>query len=295
MKWHGEGTKDGKLRHPADSLTWKTFDSLHPNFASDPQNVMLGLASDEFTPFKMIGKGHSIWPAVLMTYNLTPWDCMKIPYLMLSLVIPYPSSPKSSIDIYLEPLIDKLKELWEKGLKLMMLLTNNFQTYIALLWTICNLPSYTMLSGWSTSGKSTCPICNYHTCSRYLNNSKKMCYMCHQRWLNSKHNWKKNKFFFDGTQELRGIPTPLTRSNILDILGDRKNVFGNAQKKKRKKHDPWTKKSIFFNFPYWETNLILHNLYVMHIEKNICENVIRTLLNIDRKSKEHLRARLNLV
>jgi len=52
MKWHDEGrTNDGRLRHPADSLAWKTFDSLHPNFASEPQNVRLGLASDGFTPF----------------------------------------------------------------------------------------------------------------------------------------------------------------------------------------------------------------------------------------------------
>jgi len=33
----------------------------------------------------------------------------------------------------------------------------------------------------------------------------------------------------------------------------------------------------------------------MHIEKNICENVIRTLLNIEREPKEHLRTRLDLV
>jgi len=33
----------------------------------------------------------------------------------------------------------------------------------------------------------------------------------------------------------------------------------------------------------------------MHIEKNICENVIRTLLNIKRKPKEHLRTRLHSI
>jgi len=84
-----------------------------------------------------------------------------------------------------------------------------------------------------------------------------MCYMCHRRWLDSKHKWRKYNKCFDGTQELRGTPTPLTGSNILDILGDRKNVFGNAQKRKRKKHDPWTKISIFFNLPYWKTNLLV--------------------------------------
>jgi len=297
MKWHDEGrTKDGKLRHPADSLAWKTFDSIHPNFASDPRNVRLGLASDGFTPFKMMAKGHSIWPVVLMTYNLAPWDCMKQPYLMLSLLIPGPSSPKSSIDVYLEPLIDELKELWEKGFETYDASNKEFfQAHVALLWTINDLPAYSMLSGWTTSGKLACPVCNYHTCSRYLNNSKKMCYMCHRRWLDSKHRWRKDKNCFDGTQELRGAPTPLTGSNILDILGDRKNSFGNAQKKKRKKGDPWSKLSIFFNLPYWKTNLLRHNLDVMHIEKNICENVIRTILNIERKPKEHLKARLDLV
>ena len=51
MKWHEKGRpNDGKLRHPAYSLAWKTFDSLHPDFALDPRNVRLGLASDGFNP-----------------------------------------------------------------------------------------------------------------------------------------------------------------------------------------------------------------------------------------------------
>ncbi|KAH1091801.1 hypothetical protein J1N35_019058 [Gossypium stocksii] len=33
----------------------------------------------------------------------------------------------------------------------------------------------------------------------------------------------------------------------------------------------------------------------MHIEKNICENIIGTILNIDRKSKDNLQSRLDLV
>jgi len=33
----------------------------------------------------------------------------------------------------------------------------------------------------------------------------------------------------------------------------------------------------------------------MHIENNICENVIVTLLNVDGKSKDHIKACLDLV
>jgi hypothetical protein len=34
----------------------------------------------------------------------------------------------------------------------------------------------------------------------------------------------------------------------------------------------------FFNLPYWEKLLVRHNLDVMHIEKNICESILGTLL-----------------
>ena len=52
----------------------------------------------------------------------------------------------------------------------------------------------------------------------------------------------------------------------------------------------WKRKSIFFTLPYCETNLIRNNLNVMHIEKNICDNILGTLLNIEGKSKENLKA-----
>ncbi|PKU64941.1 hypothetical protein MA16_Dca004556 [Dendrobium catenatum] len=50
----------------------------------------------------------------------------------------------------------------------------------------------------------------------------------------------------------------------------------------------------FFYLPYWEYNLLPHNLDVMHIEKNICDNFIGTLLDLE-KSKDNLQARQDLV
>ena len=38
-----------------------------------------------------------------------------------------------------------------------------------------------------------------------------------------------------------------------------------------------------------------HNFNVIHIEKNICENAVATLLNIEEKLKDNLKARLDLV
>ena len=79
--------------------------------------MRLGLASDGFNPFRTLSSTHSTWPVVLMVYNLPPWMSMKPDYFMLSLLIPGPQSPGNDIDVYLQPLIEELKELWESGVE----------------------------------------------------------------------------------------------------------------------------------------------------------------------------------
>ena len=57
----------------------------------------------------------------------------------------------------------------------------------------------------------------------------------------------------------------------------------------------WKKKSIFFELEYQKYLLLRHNLDVMHIEKNVCNNITRTVLNIPGKSKDGLATRLDLI
>ena len=59
------------------------------------------------------------------------------------------------------------------------------------------------------------------------------------------------------------------------------------------KHN-WVKKSIFWELPYWHTNLIRHNLDVMHIEKNIFDNIFYTVMDCPNRSKDNLKARLDI-
>ena len=59
-------------------------------------------------------------------------------------------------------------------------------------------------------------------------------------------------------------------------------------------HGCWNKKSIFWELPYWKDLHIHHILDVMHIEKNVCESLIGTLLNIPRKIKDGIKVRLDL-
>ncbi|XP_077237162.1 uncharacterized protein LOC143878814 [Tasmannia lanceolata] len=351
MTWHDEGrTKDGILRHPADSTAWKTLDYKYKEFGSETRNVRLGLASDGFNPFRTMSIAHSTWPVVLMPYNLPPWMCMKQPYMILSLLIPGPSSPGNDIDIYLKPLVEELKELWIDGVQTFDAARNEmFQMHAAVLWTISDFPAYANLSGWSTKGKLACPSCHKETCSQRLTHGSKQCYMGHRRFLPINHTFRSDKSGFDGTEEWRVAPIPLSGSQVLDQLqsinvtfgkkpdtsgkkptttgkkldtrgkkqdtrgkksdksGKKPNTHGKKRRREKNLNEPeenteemprkehnWKKKSIFFCLPYWESLLLRHNLDVMHIEKNVCDNVIGTLLNIEGKTKDSLKARLDL-
>jgi len=114
MRWHAEGCqKDGRLRHLGDAYAWRHFDNKYTKFASGPPNVRLCLSSNRFNPYGNMSTQYSIWPVILMTYNLPPWLCVTQPYLFLSLLIPGPKCLGNDINVFLETLIDELMELWE--------------------------------------------------------------------------------------------------------------------------------------------------------------------------------------
>ncbi|XP_028116787.1 uncharacterized protein LOC114314502 [Camellia sinensis] len=276
-------------------------------FASEPRNVRLGLAADGFNPFKAMNVSHRSWPVIIMPYNLPPWLCMKQPHMMMTLLIDGPSSPGNNIDVYLSLVVDELKELWENGVDTYDAETNQiFRMHAVLLWTINDFPAYAILSAWSTKGALACPCCNTHTRSRYLKNGRKLCYMGHRRWLNGGHKFRKASASFDGTCEFESCPTRLSGANVLQQLGPKFKLNSKRQqsskrnrkgKEKEENEDSghnWKKKSIFFELSYWEHNLIRHNLDVMHIEKNVCDNVLWTILNVDGKGKDNLNTRRDL-
>nr|GEV90828.1 reverse transcriptase domain-containing protein [Tanacetum cinerariifolium] len=69
------------------------------------------------------------------------------------------------IDVYLRPLIDDLKVLWElKGVETINVATGQtFNMRAMVLWTINDFPVRNSLSGWSWQGYNVCPTCNEDT------------------------------------------------------------------------------------------------------------------------------------
>ncbi|XP_047155998.1 uncharacterized protein LOC124827058 [Vigna umbellata] len=294
MTWHDGKKNEGMLRHPSNGEAWKHFNRKHPSFASDARNVRLGLCSDGFTPYIQASKSpYSCCPVIVTPYNLPPEMCMTKPYMFLTCIIPDPSNPKASIDVYLEPLIDDLKKLWSGVWTYDVSKKQNFLMRAALMWTISGFPAYDMLSGWSTHGRLACPHCMEHTKSFSLSYGRKNSWFdCHRRFLRMDHMFRKNKKAFRKGEVETDLPPPrlnpsqvwrrvkhfpkVTESGINRIEG-----FGEWHN--------WTKRSIFWDLSYWKDNLLRHNLDVMHIEKNFFDNIFNTVMNVGEAKGEFLR------
>ena len=117
MWWHKYKrveTEDA-LRHPTDVEGWKHFDSEFHDFAIEPRNAHLGLTSNKFNLLGHMNTSYSMWHVMLIMYNFSPWKCMKELNFFMPLLISGPKSPCKKINVYLQPLLEELKNLWTFG------------------------------------------------------------------------------------------------------------------------------------------------------------------------------------
>ncbi|GKV02853.1 hypothetical protein SLEP1_g15237 [Rubroshorea leprosula] len=224
-----------KIFHPACGEAWKHFDSTHPEFASEPRNVRLGLCTDWFTPFGHSASPYSCWPIFVLVYNLPPTMCMKQEYVFLSLIIQGPQSPGKNIDVMLRPLIDDLKQLWYSRVQTYDSFRRQyFLIKAALMWTISDLPGYGMLSGWSTHGKLACPYCMENSKAFWLEHGRKTSFFdCHRQFLPPDHPFRSNKnHFIKGRSENGTMPERLSGDEMHSRIHWLPNVlFGKPPQK----------------------------------------------------------------
>ena len=109
---------------------------------------------------------------------------MKSQFSMLTLLIDSLRQPEKDNDVYLQPLIDELKDLWNKEVRTFdSYKDNSFNMRVVLLWTINDFPTYGELFGCKTKGNFSCLCCGPNIDSLRLQNGKKHVYMVHRRWL----------------------------------------------------------------------------------------------------------------
>jgi len=218
------------------------------------------------------------------------------------MVIPGLSSPGRNIDVCLRPLIDELTQLWSsKALNYDISRKHNFVMRAAMMWTINDFPAYGMVSGWSTHGKLRCPYCmENNKAFTLINGGKASFFYCHRHFLPLNHRYRKNRndFFIDRVEK-DVAPPRLSGEELFDVVSEYGDIVFGLQSGKQKfpgfglSHN-WVKRSIFWELPYWKSNLLRHNLDVMHIEKNMFENIFNTVMDVKGKTKDNIKARLDV-
>ncbi|GJQ92942.1 transposable element [Tanacetum coccineum] len=248
---------------PADSQAWHTIDEKFPEIAEDTRNLRLGISADG-VDVNTGNRHHSVWPVLTVIYNLPPWLCMKRKFINLSVLIS--GYPGNDIDVFLEPLVDDLHTLFETGVD-------------------------TRFKGCVVCGKDT-------NCVR-LSASSKQSYIGHRRYLPYNHPFRKQKKAFNGQQEFLQAPIPMTGEQIYnEIQKQKRNTTeeeGSSSQVNGQNGVYWKKFNIWYRkLKYWRHNPVPHCIDFMHVEKNVAESIVGTLLHVPGKTKDGLNARLDL-
>ncbi len=172
MTWHNKNwSTDGKVRHTHDSKAWAHINATWPEFVVDPKHIQLGFATNGFDPFGEKSSSWSTWPVMFFNYNLPLWLLTKRFFVIVSLIIPSLKNVKvANFDVYLEPVIEELEELWKGVARLDVLQPPGCRTFVLramLMWTIHDFPGYGLVSGCQHQGYKACPPCGSSTMSRW--------------------------------------------------------------------------------------------------------------------------------
>ncbi|KAL6219858.1 hypothetical protein ACLB2K_007617 [Fragaria x ananassa] len=157
--------------------------------------------------------------------------------------------------------------------------------------------TYWMLSSHQTKGYKTCLVCLDDVNSSH--HADKICFLGSRRHLDEDHKWRWDAE--DETEEHNLKPLWRSGKWILERFNQHLFRYLSTSKEITNLNPPtpdefkyWTHKSVFFELPYRSTMKIRHNLDVMHIEKNVYDSVLGTIMNLKDNNKDTPKARVDL-
>jgi hypothetical protein len=95
----------------------------------------------------------------MMSYNLPPNKCLKEGFIFLALVISGLKETKKQMNIFLHPLMEELKQLWQGVDAYDSHLKCLFNLRAAYLWSIHDYLAYSKFVGWCVHDRLNCPVC----------------------------------------------------------------------------------------------------------------------------------------
>src|SRR3954467_11367946 len=110
-----------------------------------------------------------MWPVLVILYNMPPNVCTKESNYMMALLIPGPKSPGNDFDLFMEPLVEELQQLWKGVLDLYSSPPADFFLRAIIIWCIHDYPALGTMSGRTTHGYNACVRCDRNRChTQYL-------------------------------------------------------------------------------------------------------------------------------
>lgn len=116
LKWHASHkSTDCQMRSVIDSPQRASVGrDIDPAFARDARNVYLGLVADGVNPYGNQNFNHSMWPILIVIFNLPPWLASRKFFVALTLIMLGARAPiVEAFDFMLQPSVCDLLKLWE--------------------------------------------------------------------------------------------------------------------------------------------------------------------------------------
>jgi hypothetical protein len=99
------------------------------------------------------------------------------------------------------------------------------------------------------------------------------------------------KRYFDNAVKKNSAPKWYTEKLLFEMVKHIQVVFGKGTVKgQKKKKTPTSTSMTFKKTPYWKDLEICQSIDLMHVTKNIFDNIIGTLLYMSRKMKDRLKS-----
>lgn len=272
LKWHATNkTTDGYMQSVVDSQQWAAVDRIDSTFKEEANNLYMGMVANGVNPCGNQSTKYSMWPVLLVIYNLPPWLVSKKFFISLYFLIPGEKAPNGdAFDVFITPLVRDFLSLWH-GIQTIDVSDQDgmrrFLLRAILLWTVNDFPTYGLISGQQTKGYKECPVCVTETCAVHSNVIKKMMYLGNRRWLPQEHRFRRAKVASDGHSEMRSSPRRPSGRDIVEMAEERVAYIAdggreNGEDDPVKKHGV-KRVSMLFQLPYWAVSCTF--LWLCHL------------------------------
>ena len=260
--WATLAEEDGVMKHVSNSAQWKWVSSrFSQEFGYDDRNIRMALVTDGFNPNSDKRGTYSIWPILLMNYNIAPWLTTKNYFIMLAVLIPGPKSITAEhFDVFIEPLIDELLNLWTYGVYCLDVAqykqSSHFVLKAMVIWTIGDFPAYGMLAGCTTNGFVGCPVCGEGFRSRRSKVLHKNIFCgCARRFLVEEDHHL--RFDTENFREVEDRVAPVPVSGATALANGQERLRWLREEGTPTQNDPVRRNGIkrvssLFRLPYWK-------------------------------------------